>query len=95
MNLTDREGNLETYKHTEVTKLNYNTMYVFFVSCLSLYCFPELITQLNKINAIVYKRNTAAVGRFSNGCSVCNHKPIQRSEKIRKTDREIQMKLNS
>lgn len=30
MNLTIREESLETYKHNEVTKPNYNTMYICF-----------------------------------------------------------------
>lgn len=35
-----------------------------------------------------YKWNAAAVERFSDGGRVCNHKLIQRSEKIRKTEIE-------
>lgn len=31
MNLTIREKSTETYKHTEVTKPNYNPVYIYFI----------------------------------------------------------------
>lgn len=35
-----------------------------------------------------YKGNASAVERFSDRGRVCNHKPLQRSENIRKTEME-------